>query len=97
VSVLSLVDVYRARRRLEGRVVRTPLVESSTLTRFAGAPVFLKLETVQPTGSFKIRGATKALGRRLLGVPGMPANRVARTGSIPYASTPMAKAASLMN
>jgi threonine dehydratase len=60
-SDLSLVDVYRARRRLEGRVLRTPLVESPALSALAQTPVFLKLETLQPTGSFKLRGATNAL------------------------------------
>jgi threonine dehydratase len=60
-SVLSLADVYRARRRIEGRVTRTPLVESASLSRIAGTSVHLKLETVQPTGSFKLRGATNAL------------------------------------
>ena len=59
--VLSLADVYRARRRLEGRVTRTPLLQSASLSRIAGTPVYLKLETMQPTGSFKLRGATNAL------------------------------------
>jgi threonine dehydratase len=58
---LSLIDVYHARRRIAGRVCHTPLVESRSLSAIAGAPVFLKLETVQPTGSFKLRGATNAL------------------------------------
>ncbi len=62
-SVLSLADVYRARRRIEGRVCRTPLVESQSLSARADTPVFLKLEIVQPTGSFKLRGATSALAR----------------------------------
>lgn len=62
-SVLSLTDVYRARRRIEGRVCHTPLIESQSLSARAGTPVFLKLETVQPTGSFKLRGATNALAR----------------------------------
>ncbi|SMG22896.1 hydroxyectoine utilization dehydratase EutB [Paraburkholderia susongensis] len=62
-SVLSLADVYRARRRIAGRVFHTPLVESQSLSEKAGTPVFLKLETVQPTGSFKLRGATNALAR----------------------------------
>ena len=59
--VLSLADVYRARRRIEGRVTRTPLIASASLSRIAGTEVYLKLETVQPTGSFKLRGATNAL------------------------------------
>lgn len=62
-SVLTLADVCRARRRLTGRVVRTPLVESSSLSELAGTCVYLKLETLQPTGSFKIRGATNALAQ----------------------------------
>ncbi|MHB9841433.1 hydroxyectoine utilization dehydratase EutB [Paraburkholderia terrae] len=62
-SVLSLADVYAARRCIERRVLRTPLVESHALSAVANAPVYLKLETVQPTGSFKLRGATNALVR----------------------------------
>lgn len=60
-SFLSLSDVYRARRRLAGHAVATPLVASATLSARIGAPVYLKLETLQPTGSFKLRGATHAL------------------------------------
>jgi threonine dehydratase len=59
--VLSLADVYRARCRIEGRVTRTPLLVSAALSRIAGTEVYLKLETMQPTGSFKVRGATNAL------------------------------------
>jgi threonine dehydratase len=58
---LSLADVYRARRRIEGRATRTPLLASALLSRIAGTQVYLKLETMQPTGSFKLRGATNAL------------------------------------
>jgi threonine dehydratase len=60
-SVLSLADVYRARHRIGGRVTHTPLLASASLSRIAGAEVFLKLETTQPTGSFKLRGATNTL------------------------------------
>lgn len=62
-SILSLADVFRARRRLAGRVTHTPLVESASLSLRAGVPVYLKLETVQPTGSFKVRGATNTLAQ----------------------------------
>ncbi|OLL28118.1 hydroxyectoine utilization dehydratase EutB [Burkholderia sp. SRS-W-2-2016] len=60
---LSLADIYRARSRIDGRVCRTPLVEAPALSALARTPVYLKLETVQPTGSFKLRGATNALAR----------------------------------
>lgn len=60
-SVVCPADVYRARQRIGTRVRRTPLVESPSLSALAGTRVLLKLETVQPTGSFKVRGATHAL------------------------------------
>ncbi|MFP3615107.1 pyridoxal-phosphate dependent enzyme, partial [Paraburkholderia sp. SIMBA_050] len=60
-SFLSLSDVYRARRRIAGHACVTPLVTSTGLSARAGAPVHLKLETLQPTGSFKLRGAVNAL------------------------------------
>jgi threonine dehydratase len=62
-SALTLTDVYRARQRIEGRALVTPLVHSLSLSRIAGVPVHLKLETLQPTGSFKLRGATNALAQ----------------------------------
>jgi threonine dehydratase len=42
-------------------VLRTPLRHSAWLSEAAGRDVFLKLETLQPTYSYKIRGATNAL------------------------------------
>jgi threonine dehydratase len=51
----SLVE--RARAFLEGRVRRTPVEESPALSARLGVPVRLKLENLQETGSFKIRGA----------------------------------------
>ena len=49
--------VLEARKALEGRIRRTPLEPSPRLSEIAGAPVSLKLECLQTTGSFKIRGA----------------------------------------
>lgn len=50
-----------ARRRISRFVRRTPLIQSSWLSRLAHADVHLKLETLQVTNSFKIRGACNAL------------------------------------
>ncbi len=60
-SSVQLQDVYRARQRLAGQVRRTPLVSSESLAAVTGSPVHLKLEHLQVTGSFKVRGATNAL------------------------------------
>ena len=60
---VTLHDVYRARQRITTVVTRTPVIRSSLLTERVGASVYLKAESLQKTGSFKIRGATnKMLG-----------------------------------
>ena len=41
--------------------VVTPLIRSSALSLLAGRDVFLKLENVQPSGSFKIRGIGRTM------------------------------------
>jgi threonine dehydratase len=57
---LSVADVLEARLRIRSRILRTPLLRSEWLSAIAGRDVFLKLESLQPTGSFKIRGALNA-------------------------------------
>jgi len=58
---VSLADIERAADRIRGRVTRTPLVRSPSLSERAHQPVHLKLETRQPIGAFKLRGATNAI------------------------------------
>jgi threonine dehydratase len=58
---MRLHDIEAARTRQEGVVLRTPLVYSHTLSRLGGREVFLKLENLQTTGSFKLRGALNRL------------------------------------
>ncbi len=58
---LSLHDLYLARQRIHGLVRRTPLELSPSLSRHLGTPVYLKLEALQTTGSFKLRGASNAI------------------------------------
>ena len=60
---LDLGDVFAARKAIAGIAVATPLVASAALSEAAGVEVLLKLETVQPVGAFKIRGAANALSR----------------------------------
>ncbi|NEK18932.1 hydroxyectoine utilization dehydratase EutB [Rhizobium leguminosarum] len=58
---VSLEDIRAAARRIAGRVIGTPMVQSASLGELAGVPVHLKLEHHQTTGSFKLRGATNAV------------------------------------
>src|SRR5919197_3078687 len=55
-ATLGLSDVLAARTAIGGRLLRTPMFGSTTLGELAGAPVFLKAELFQKTGSFKPRG-----------------------------------------
>ena len=54
-------DVQRAADEIRDHVVRTPTVPASALTDLAPAALFLKLENLQPTASFKVRGACNRL------------------------------------
>lgn len=58
----TLADVRAARRIITSTAIRTPLVLSE-LSPDADTPLWLKLECLQPTGSFKIRGATNAIAK----------------------------------
>lgn len=56
-------DVKSAAARLSGLAVRTPLLANVALDACIGAPVRIKAEPLQRTGSFKFRGAYNALSR----------------------------------
>lgn len=57
---VTLTDVRAARRRIEPHIRQTPLVDSAWLSDLTGGSVRLKLESLQVTNSFKIRGAINA-------------------------------------
>jgi threonine dehydratase len=56
---IPLVDIEAARARLEGLIVRTPLVRLNV--DGVEPEIYLKLENLQPIGAFKIRGAANAM------------------------------------
>ena len=58
---ISLADVERAAGVIAGHVIRTPTMESRTLSEFTGARVFLKFENLQFTAAYKERGALNRL------------------------------------
>ncbi|HIE62854.1 MAG: threonine ammonia-lyase [Actinobacteria bacterium] len=62
-SIPTLADIEDAAATLSGVIRRTPMDESLHLTDLLGVPVALKLENLQRTGSFKIRGAANRLSR----------------------------------
>jgi threonine dehydratase len=57
--LIAIGEIRAARERLAGRVLRTPLVRLD-LPEQPGA-IYLKLENLQPIGSFKLRGALNAV------------------------------------
>ena len=62
-SALQLNDIYLARQRIESLVRRTPMEYSPSLSQRLGVAVYLKLESQQITGSFKLRGASNAVAQ----------------------------------
>jgi threonine dehydratase len=75
VSLVTVADIRHAAARIRDIARRTPVLDVSDL---AGRPLFLKCESMQPGGAFKIRGATNMLRR-------LPADALAR-GVITYSS-----------
>jgi threonine dehydratase len=59
----TFADVEDAAQRIKGVAVHTPLLRFEVLDRIVGAPVWIKPETLQRTGSFKIRGAWNRISR----------------------------------
>ena len=55
--MITLADIEKARSRLGDAIFCSPCPHSETLSRLTGCKLFLKLENLQMTGSFKERGA----------------------------------------
>ena len=59
--MISLSEIKDARRTISNHAIRTPLVRLNVVS--TPAEIYLKLENLQPIGSFKIRGAANAIAR----------------------------------
>jgi threonine dehydratase len=57
----TIEDIRAAARRIDGAVIRTPMLVSRTLSEFIGAEVWLKFENLQFTAAYKERGALNKL------------------------------------
>lgn len=60
-SEITLQDSHAARQRISGHIRTTPMIASPSLSATTGSTIELKLEQLQKTGSFKLRGATNAV------------------------------------
>ena len=69
-SSILYSDVIEASKRLDGVVLRTPVVNSPKIDEMAGRRVFMKCENLQHVGAFKFRGATNAV--KILGEDAEP-------------------------
>jgi threonine dehydratase len=79
----TIDDVRAAAATIEGHVHHTPVLSSATLSEAVGAPVTLKAELLQRSGSFKVRGAFNRLSsltdeERARGVIGLSAGNHAQ-------------------
>ena len=59
----NIEDIVNAQKLLRGTVRKTPIQTSRTFSGLAGTNLFLKLECLQVTGSFKVRGAFVKISR----------------------------------
>ena len=60
---INVDAVKDASKELFGKIVRTPTIKSQYLSSATNANVFLKLENLQYTSSFKVRGAYVSIKR----------------------------------
>lgn len=61
--MVSLKDIKEACKSIGPYIHRTPLIRSDSISKLAGAEVYLKAENLQKTGSFKVRGAINKMIR----------------------------------
>ena len=60
-EVVTMDDIQAARELIADELIKTPCVYSRSLSQLTGADIFLKVESLQTTGSFKERGALNKL------------------------------------
>ena len=69
--MLTADDLERAHQRIADTIVRTPVWRSPQLDAACGRELHLKCELFQPTGAFKLRGATNAIKQLPPGTQGV--------------------------
>ena len=59
--MININLIRKAKKNLSGLVEKTPVIKSHSLSEIIDGKVYLKLESLQKTGSFKLRGSTNKL------------------------------------
>jgi len=62
-ELVTLNDVYKARKVVSKHLPRTPLIKSPNLSKQLGFEAYVKCENLQPTGAFKVRGGIYLISR----------------------------------
>ena len=62
-DVLTVKEIEKAHKRISSYILKTPLISNSTINKITKANVYFKLENLQFTGSFKIRGAINKISQ----------------------------------
>lgn len=60
---VTLAEIEQAARTIEGKIVHTPLIAAPKFPGLPDVPIYLKLENLQRTGAFKLRGATNRIAQ----------------------------------
>jgi len=68
---ITLADIRSAENTIRGTAIETPFIPSPYLSRTFQTEVLLKLESMQPVGAFKLRGAANAIANLPDGVTGV--------------------------
>ena len=55
---ISFIDIENAYEKIKNSVIKTPLITNDYINNLLNSEVYFKLENLQRTGSFKLRGAT---------------------------------------
>ena len=62
-EILTFDEIDKAYERIRSLIMKTPLISNETINNSTNSKVYFKLENLQKTGSFKIRGASNKISQ----------------------------------
>tara|TARA_Y100001960_G_C14140316_1_gene571191 strand:- start:32 stop:595 length:564 start_codon:yes stop_codon:yes gene_type:complete len=63
IKLINSKDIEKAYRRIKAIISKTPLITNDTINKNTNSEIYFKLENLQKTGSFKIRGAANKISK----------------------------------